>query len=135
MAAIVRTRKAFGPPGLYTSARSDKSASATFGNQPRVGQATPAQLPATSSMEPVGRAGGFPDKVIEAMTMLRQAQTFIEKNFDHVGRNFAEEARKIHYGETDKRNIYGEASKEEAETLAEEGIEVNQMPWLPSRDS
>jgi hypothetical protein len=135
MAPNVRTRKAIAPPALETSARADKSASATFGNQPRDGQAPPAPLPATTTMEPVRPAGGFPEKVIEAMTMLRQAQTFIEKNFDHVGRNFAEEARKIHYGETDKRNIYGEASKEEAETLAEEGIEVNQMPWLPSRDS
>jgi len=75
------------------------------------------------------------EKLAEAMKVLRQVQTHIEKNFDHVGRGFAEEARKIHYGETEKRGIYGEATKEEADQLVEEGIEVNSMPWLPTRDS
>ena len=69
-----------------------------------------------------------PEKLAEAMQLLRQVQTHIEKTFDHVGREFAEEARKIHYGETKKRNIYGQATKEEAEQLADEGIEVNSMP-------
>ena len=76
-----------------------------------------------------------PEKLAEAMQVLRQVQTHIEKTFDHVGREFAEEARKIHYGETKKRNIYGEATKEEAEQLVDEGIKVNSMPWLPSRNS
>ena len=76
-----------------------------------------------------------PEKVAEAMKMLRKVQTHIEKNFDHVGQRFAEEARKMHYGEAEKRSIYGEATKDEAEALADEGIEVNQMPWLPDRNS
>ena len=46
---------------------------------------------------------------------------------------FAEEARKIHYGESDKRGIYGETSDEEAEALAEEGIEFGRLPWVPAR--
>ena len=66
---------------------------------------------------------------------LRAARKVIENNFDNVGDKFAEEARKIHYGETKKRNIYGDASKEEAVELQEEGIEVSQMPWLPRHDS
>ncbi|MGI9503882.1 MAG: DUF1178 family protein [Geminicoccaceae bacterium] len=76
-----------------------------------------------------------PEKIAEAMQVLRQVQTHIEKTFDHVGKRFAEEARKMHYGETEKRSIYGEATNDEAEELIEEGIEVNQMPWLPRRDS
>jgi hypothetical protein len=76
-----------------------------------------------------------PEKLVEAMKVLRQVQTHIEKNFDHVGRKFADEARKMHYGEAEKRSIYGEATKEEAEQLADEGIEVNSMPWLPTRNS
>lgn len=76
-----------------------------------------------------------PEKVAEAMRVLREVQTHIEKNFDHVGKQFAEEARKMHYGETEKRSIYGQATREEAEELSEEGIEVNQMPWLTPRNS
>ena len=54
---------------------------------------------------------------------------------ERVGKSFAEEARKMRYGEAEKRSIYGEATKDEAEELVEEGIEVNQMPWLTSRNS
>jgi hypothetical protein len=59
----------------------------------------------------------------------------LQGNADYVGEQFAEEARKIHYGETDKRNIYGEASKEEAKELVEEGIDVAVIPWLPRGDA
>jgi hypothetical protein len=70
----------------------------------------------------------------EAMRLLRRVQNHIEKNFDHVGPKFAEEARKIHYGEAEKRSIYGEATKAEAKELRDEGIDVNQIPWLPRHD-
>ena len=71
----------------------------------------------------------------QAMRLWRRVQDHIEKNFDHVGPRFAEEARKIHYGEAEKRSIYGEASKTEAKELRDEGIEVGQVPWLPRHDS
>ena len=48
-------------------------------------------------------------------------------NTDDVGDRFAEEARKIHYGEVARRGIRGKASAAETEALAEEGIEVMQM--------
>ncbi|MFN3399568.1 MAG: DUF1178 family protein, partial [Ferrovibrio sp.] len=54
---------------------------------------------------------------------------------DYVGDQFAEEARKIQYGETDKRNIYGEATPDEAKELAEEGVDVAVIPWLPREDA
>jgi len=41
----------------------------------------------------------------------------------------------MHYGEAEKRSIYGEATKDEAKELTEEGIEVSQMPWLTTRNS
>ncbi len=44
---------------------------------------------------------------------------------------FPEEARKIHYGETEHRSIYGEASPDEAKELHEEGIEFHPLPILP----
>jgi len=68
------------------------------------------------------------------MVMLRQMKQEVQKNADYVGPKFAEEARKIHYGETDQRNIYGESTPEESESLADEGIEFAQIPWLPDQD-
>ena len=76
-----------------------------------------------------------PAQMGEAIKTLRKMREVVEKNFDNVGEKFPEEARKIHYGEVEKRNIYGDASKEEAAELREEGIDVNQMPWLPRHDS
>jgi hypothetical protein len=49
-------------------------------------------------------------------------------NTEDVGEKFAEEARKIHYGESDDRNIRGQASREETESLLEEGIAVMPLP-------
>ena len=64
-------------------------------------------------------------KMRQFMTGLRQ---YVQQNADYVGANFAEEARKIHYGEADHRHIYGEASVEEAKELLEEGVDVAPLP-------
>jgi hypothetical protein len=53
---------------------------------------------------------------------------FIKDNADYVGPRFPEEARKIHYGETEERHIYGESSIAEARELIEEGIQIAPMP-------
>ena len=66
---------------------------------------------------------------------MRKLRQTVESNCDYVGPRFPEEARAIHYGERDKRGIYGEASEEEAQSLAEEGIEVSRIPWLPRQDA
>jgi hypothetical protein len=71
----------------------------------------------------------------EAMKALRDLRQKVEENCDYVGPGFAEEARKIHYGETDARNIYGETSDEEAEALSEEGVSFGRIPWAPRQDS
>jgi hypothetical protein len=55
----------------------------------------------------------------------------VEENAEYVGDNFAEEARKIHYEETEKRGIYGETTAQDAEELLEEGIEIHPLPILP----
>ena len=73
-----------------------------------------------------------PKRVREALQELRR---HIESNCDYVGERFAEEARRIHYGERDPRGIYGEASADDARDLAEEGIEVKRVPWLPTTDA
>lgn len=53
---------------------------------------------------------------------------YVQENADYVGPNFAEEARKIHYGETPNRHIYGEATHKEAKELVEEGLDVAPLP-------
>ena len=67
----------------------------------------------------------------EAMAQLRQLQRKITAEYRDVGTEFASEARKIHYGESAPENIYGQSSVEEREALADEGIDVVAMPWLP----
>jgi len=62
---------------------------------------------------------------------LKELREHLTKNADHVGAKFPEEARKMHYGETEHRSIYGEASPDEARRLAEEGIEFHPLPILP----
>ncbi|MEM9234720.1 MAG: DUF1178 family protein [Pseudomonadota bacterium] len=58
----------------------------------------------------------------------KKAKDYVEKNFDHVGKQFPEEARKIHYGETEHRAIYGEATPKEAKELKDEGVEIAPVP-------
>jgi hypothetical protein len=59
----------------------------------------------------------------------------IETNCDYVGNRFAEEARRIHYGEIDPHGIYGEASDEESRELIDEGISFRRIPWISPTDS
>ena len=65
------------------------------------------------------------------MKMMREMRKSVEANAEYVGGNFAEEARKIHYDEAEKRGIYGEATAADAKALIEEGIEVHPLPRLP----
>lgn len=58
----------------------------------------------------------------------RKARDEVHKTAEPVGRDFPEEARRIHYGEAKDRPIYGEATKKEAEALADEGIAVAPVP-------
>jgi hypothetical protein len=64
-------------------------------------------------------------QVRQFMTGLRK---YIQENAEYVGENFAEEARKIHYGETAERHIYGETTLAEAQELVEEGVDVAPLP-------
>ena len=59
----------------------------------------------------------------------------IETNCDYVGTRFAEEARRIHYGEIDPHGIYGEATDAESQELDDEGISFGRIPWVPTPDS
>ncbi len=67
-------------------------------------------------------------------TALVEMRRQIETHCDYVGPRFAEEARRIHYGETDPHGIYGEATDTELRELADEGIKFGQIPWVPPTD-
>lgn len=77
------------------------------------------------------KSGGSasPDEAMEHVQMfMSKVREHVEKNFDYVGDRFAEEARRIHYGETDEREIYGETTVQEAQELIEEGVSVAPLP-------
>jgi len=73
-----------------------------------------------------------PAQMRAALVELRRQ---VETNCDYVGERFAEEARKIHYGEVDAHGIYGEASAEESRELSDEGISFGRIPWVPTTDA
>jgi len=70
----------------------------------------------------------------QMLAMLQRMRAEVEKNCDYVGPKFAEEARKIHRGEVEAHGIYGETTPDEAETLADEGIDIHSIPWVPPAD-
>ncbi len=94
------------------------------------------QLPAksesseTAGQQPVyaGPQGPKQRALLEAM---RKVRRHVEETADYVGEKFPEEARRMHYGETEERGIYGEATEVEAKDLIEEGIQVSPLPKLP----
>jgi hypothetical protein len=109
---------------------------------PRIGKGGRAPQPAAVAAEPEATDDNpkVPAKTVaeqarELRRQLLELRTKIEADCDYVGPRFAEEARRIHYGETERHNIYGEASKKDAEALAEEGIEFGTVPWLPRSDA
>ena len=67
----------------------------------------------------------------QTYAFLKGLRDHLQANAENVGPAFPEEARKIHYGETETRSIYGEASLEEAEELRDEGIPALPLPPLP----
>ena len=64
-------------------------------------------------------------------TKLRELRELMTQNSDNVGDKFAEEARRMHFGETEHRAIHGEANREEVSALLEDGVEVMPLPGLP----
>ncbi|HCV87821.1 MAG TPA: DUF1178 domain-containing protein, partial [Alphaproteobacteria bacterium] len=87
-----------------------------------------------------GSPGGAPaatlppeaaQKMQALMNEMRALQSKIRAECRDVGKDFAEEARKIHYGEAEPEGIYGQATPEEREALDEEGVNVVDIPWLP----
>ncbi len=83
-------------------------------------------------MAPAVRSSKSADKRSEerkiAMAMAEKVREHIKDNFDYVGDKFADEARKMHSGETEERAIYGETTPDEARALIEEGVPASPLP-------
>lgn len=65
---------------------------------------------------------------------LQVIQEYLDKHFEDVGRDFAKEALKIHYGEAEKRNIKGTATPSEEVLLKEEGVPFVKVPIIKRLD-
>lgn len=77
------------------------------------------------------RSETTPEKAAQIAAAMQAIAREVREKADYVGPKFAEEARKIHYGEAEGRQIYGEASPPEVRSLTEEGIGVLPLPALP----
>lgn len=75
-----------------------------------------------------------PPMPAQVVALLQRMRAEVEKNCEYVGPQFADEARKIHRGEAEPHGIYGETTPDEAEALADEGIEVQSIPWVRPAD-
>jgi hypothetical protein len=71
----------------------------------------------------------------EMLEITHKLQKHVEENCENVGKNFAEEARAIHYGETKERGIYGEATPSEVKDLVDEDIPISSIPWKKNKPS
>jgi hypothetical protein len=104
---------------------------------PRLGRADVAEVPhPMPAPAPPPAAANAPVAMTspperELRKKLKELREHITKNADYVGPRFPEQARKIHYGEMERRSIYGEASADEAKALHDEGIEFHPLPVLP----
>ena len=89
--------------------------------------------PASDANVPVKAAAAVPAHLRAALQRIRSE---VERQCDYVGPRFAAEVRRQAEGETPSaRPIYGEATPEEAAALAEDGIDVARIPWVPRADS
>ena len=101
----------------------------------RKDKSTPIVAPAAESA-PIPAEAPTPVAMIspqerEFRAKLKELRDHLTANADNVGKKFPEEARKMHYGETEHRSIYGEASPQYAKELHAERIEFHPLPVLP----
>lgn len=91
------------------------------------------EAPATAGPEPLpgGPVRLLDERARELREALRSTFKAMKSTARDVGRAFPEEARKMHYGDSEDTGIYGEANREEAEALLEEGIAILPLPALP----
>jgi len=95
-----------------------------------VGAHLPAKTPTpeASSLAPSSDLALNPEALNQMQAAMMKMVRHVMANTEDVGSQFAEEARKIHYGEREERNIRGQATREETEALIDEGIDIMPLP-------
>jgi hypothetical protein len=99
---------------------------------PRIARTDKGEAPSTQA--PAAMAAISPEQQ-QMREMLRALRKHVEANADHVGDRFADEARKMHYGEIEHRSIYGSATPDEVRELRDEGVEAHPLPMVPDADA
>ena len=96
-----------------------------------------ARVPSTFAIKSSNPLKEFSDQQADLENIGKKIVDFVEKNFDDVGADFAKEALKMHYGVTKARSIKGVSTKEEENTLKEEGVQFFKvpMPEVPDTDA
>ncbi|VAW01310.1 hypothetical protein MNBD_ALPHA04-1556 [hydrothermal vent metagenome] len=97
-------------------------------NQSIAAAQTPEPTSDTEVPQPVSNIVQVPEEYQELLGKLAKAQEKMLDKSEWVGKEFPEQARAIHYGETEEKMIHGEASAQDAEELTEEGIEIAALP-------
>jgi hypothetical protein len=100
---------------------------------PLCGSTAIERLPSAPRIQLARNSAPVPEASVATSQVTLQSQWLravrhVMATTEDVGERFAEEARRIHYGEVEERGIRGRASHEEAEALREEGIEVAALP-------
>lgn len=105
----------------------DKQAEAGLVECPHCGSKHVSKAPMAPSVQTARKKAERSERAV-AMAMAAKVREHIKDNFDYVGDKFADEARKMHAGESEERAIWGEATPEQAQELAEEGIPASPLP-------
>jgi hypothetical protein len=115
-----------------TKRRGDASMSAPMPEGPASSQPSapkaPPESPEANVAAPVAMMS---PQEREFRRKLKELREHLTRNADYVGRRFPEEARRMHYGEVQRRSVYGEATPDQAKELHEEGVEFHPLPVLP----
>ncbi len=99
--------------------------------RPTAGADAPAQQVALPQPPPSTSVGGLADMPDQVRAALQRIRAEVESKCDYVGPRFADAARAMHDGSETPRAIYGETTPDQAAALADDGIEVARIPWVP----
>ncbi|QGZ95074.1 DUF1178 family protein [Terricaulis silvestris] len=105
----------------------DKQADAGLVECPHCGSKHVTKAPMAPAVRTSRKQEARKDRAV-AMAMAAKVREHIKDNFDYVGDKFADEARKMHEGESEERAIWGEATPEEVRALEEDGVPASPLP-------
>jgi hypothetical protein len=105
----------------------DKQADAGLVECPHCGSKHVTKAPMAPAVQTSRKLEARKERAV-AMAMAAKVREHIKDNFDYVGDKFADEARKMHEGETEERAIWGEATPEEVRALEEDGVPASPLP-------